>query len=80
MVQADVAPAREVCGVFPHLDEQQLVVGAAAAEQRHGDIAQRATVGGYQSLPSEDVAVERGGPLDVVHVQDDMPSSLISMP
>ena len=52
------------------------MVGAAAAEQRHGRIAQQATVGGYQSLPSEDLAVERGGSLDVVHVEDDMPELL----
>jgi hypothetical protein len=33
-------------------------------------------LGGYQSLPSEDIAVKRGGSLDVVNVQDDVPELL----
>ena len=52
------------------------MVRPAAAEERDRDPAERASAGGLQLLPPEDVAVKRGGSLDVAHVQDDVPQFL----
>ena len=72
MVQADVASAGQRLRLLTDLDEQQLVMGPAAAEERDRDAAQRTVVRSFQLLPAEHVSVERGGPLDVAHVEDDV--------
>ena len=72
VVHAHVPPAGEIFGILPNLDEQQLMVGAAAAEERDRHVAERAVLRGTESLPTEHVAVKGGRTVDVVYVEDDV--------
>src|SRR5579864_4657483 len=72
VVQAHVASTRQWQRVLAHLDQQQLVVSPAAAEEGDRDASERAVASRLQTLPPEHVAVKRRRPLDIANVQNDM--------
>src|ERR1700736_5870645 len=72
VIQPDMPSFWERLGILAHLDEQQLVVSAPAAEQRNRKATKWCLVRRLQLVPAEHVAVEGGGPLDIAHIQHEV--------
>ena len=78
VVEPRVPTGEGTGGVRTDLDEQKLVMGVATGED--GDRERRRRVGvttrAEDLVPAEHVAIERGRPLEVVHVENKMPEFL----
>src|SRR3984893_1885521 len=72
VIEPDVPSLGKRLGILPHLDEQQLVVSASAAEQRDRKATKGAAARRLQLLPAEYVAIEGGRALDIAHIQDEV--------